>query len=638
MALIAEYLLDEATGAVAGDSQASPVDLDIEPGASGAWDSIAAGAGYDFNATGEAVSANITSSNKIWQALNSDTYTVITVFRIDSATAASSIWGIREDDFSQSPVRTRRNDSGAGAGVRWFWTQSGSWISANDIIPTGDICIMAQVFDSSNGTAAQRCRVYLDTDGADFAQLTPASFDQPSSGQTPDFSTVTNAVFGLSQVIGIPAMSGALFYCALHDDAIDATTLQALFTALRADNDATPTAGGGDQTISPTGISGAAAFQTHTLAPGAVTITPSTIAGAAAFQTHTLAPGAVTLSPSELAGTGLLGSHSLGLFLAPTGLAGNAQFQTHTLVPGAVAIVPTELAGSGLLGSHTTTVYVTAGELAGAGTFQTHALVPGAVALSPAEIEGLGLLGTHLLALYLAPVGVAGSAAFQTHALVPGAVGITPAEIEGAGELGEHDVFQGTVIAPDAIDGSGLFGSHTLVPGGVTITHSPLAGAGLLGAHVLSPGTVALEPEGVTGAAAFQTHTVAPGAALLSVPTLTGQGDIQTPALQPGEVVLFPTEMAGAGLVSAPTLSLYLALSALDGSGLFDSHTIAIGAASILPNALVGQGLFVNPAITGGAQFANARLATTETFLLRYANEETMALRYSNSESLEVQS
>ena len=237
MALIAEYLLDEGSGTTAGDNQASPVDLSIT---SGAWDSIAAGDGYDFNAAGDAVSGNVASGNKIYDTFNSDAYTVITVLRIDDATPASSLWSIREDDFSQSPVRTRKNDNASGGGVRWFWTQASSWISANSVLPTGNICIMAQVYDSANATGADRCRVYPDTDGADFARLTPSSFTEPTSGQTPDFSTVTNAVLALSQVAGIAAMSGAIFYWGLWDEALSESTLESYFTSLRADNDATP--------------------------------------------------------------------------------------------------------------------------------------------------------------------------------------------------------------------------------------------------------------------------------------------------------------------------------------------------------------------------------------------------------------
>src|SRR5688572_27819187 len=113
MALVASYLINAGSGTTIGDNQASPVNLTISTGTGSGWTSITEGSGYDFNQTATAESGNITSSNKIWTALNDASFTILTVFRNDDQASTTAIWGLREDDFSQSVNRTRLNGDAA---------------------------------------------------------------------------------------------------------------------------------------------------------------------------------------------------------------------------------------------------------------------------------------------------------------------------------------------------------------------------------------------------------------------------------------------------------------------------------------------------------------------------------------------
>lgn len=246
MPLIASWRFVEGAGTVVGDSQASPEDLTITPGTGSGWTSVTEGGGYDVNQTADVESDALPLSNKIWQAINSPAYTVVVVFRVDDATPTQGLWQALEG--STAPVRWRLNGTGAGGGeeekLRWFWTPTASWHSANGVVTPGVLTATANVFDSNHATAADRGRVWLD-EGSGASRLTPSIFTQPTLGQTADFSGVTNPQFWVGDAFGVQRLNGVAFWVGIWDEALDDATVASVLAQVLADNDTDPTTGGG---------------------------------------------------------------------------------------------------------------------------------------------------------------------------------------------------------------------------------------------------------------------------------------------------------------------------------------------------------------------------------------------------------
>lgn len=96
------------------------------------------------------------------------------------------------------------------------------------------------------------------------------------------------------------------------------------------------TAGGGDQSTSPTGIASAEAFGSPTLAPGNVNVGPTGIASGETFGAPTIAAGPVSFSVVGIASAEAFGTPSVtgSQFVNPTGIPSAEAFGTPTLVPG----------------------------------------------------------------------------------------------------------------------------------------------------------------------------------------------------------------------------------------------------------------------------------------------------------------
>jgi len=134
------------------------------------------------------------------------------------------------------------------------------------------------------------------------------------------------------------------------------------------------TAGGGSQTISPTGIASLEAFGGHTVLPGPVTLLPGAIPSAEAFGSAivsggvvvilptgiasleafgelTVTPGAVTILPDGIASGEAFGTPLLALTLLPSGIISAEAFGAVTVIPGAVIILPASIASGEAFGA-----------------------------------------------------------------------------------------------------------------------------------------------------------------------------------------------------------------------------------------------------------------------------------------------
>lgn len=115
-------------------------------------------------------------------------------------------------------------------------------------------------------------------------------------------------------------------------------------------------AGGGNQTVSPTGIASTLAIGTPTLVPGNVTVSASGISSTLAFGTPTIVPGAVTVNVSGIAPTLAFGTPTLvpgNVTVLVTGIASTAAIGTPTLAPGNVTVSVTGIASTVAIGTPT---------------------------------------------------------------------------------------------------------------------------------------------------------------------------------------------------------------------------------------------------------------------------------------------
>lgn len=122
----------------------------------------------------------------------------------------------------------------------------------------------------------------------------------------------------------------------------------------------TVTAGAGAVTVSPTGVSSAAAIGTPVVSAGTV-VSPTGVATAGATGTPTVTPGAVTITPVGVADADAVGTPTVaagGVVVSPTGVAGVGTTGT-PVVTSQVTVQPTGLASGALIGTPALTGHLT---------------------------------------------------------------------------------------------------------------------------------------------------------------------------------------------------------------------------------------------------------------------------------------
>jgi hypothetical protein len=225
--------------------------------------------------------------------------------------------------------------------------------------------------------------------------------------------------------------------------------------------------GGGDQSITATGIASTVAFGSATITPGAVSITATGLASTVAFGSATITPGAVAITAQGLPSAVAFGSATVSpgaVAIAATGLASTVAFGSATITAGAVAITATGLAST--------------------------------VAFGSATIVGEG----SVVAL-----GLASTVAFGSATITPGPVAITATGLASTVAFGSATVFSGQAILATGLPSAVAFGSPTLTPGAVAITATGLASTVAFGsATIVQPGaTQAITATGLASTVAF---------------------------------------------------------------------------------------------------------------------------------------
>lgn len=200
-------------------------------------------------------------------------------------------------------------------------------------------------------------------------------------------------------------------------------------------------AGGGAQTITPSGIASLEAFGTTVLSVGAVSIAPSSITSAEVFGDAVVSAGNTTIIAS--------------------GVASLEAFGAHTVTPGAVT--------------------VTVNGIATAEAFGAHVVSAGGSVILPSAISSLE--------------------AFGSHTLTPGAVTITCSGIATSEAFGATTVgVAGQSLLPSAIGSLEAFGSTTLSVGAVTIVCNGISSAEFFGGAAITGGAVTIYTPGATWA------------------------------------------------------------------------------------------------------------------------------------------
>jgi hypothetical protein len=362
-------------------------------------------------------------------------------------------------------------DAGAMAGHASIWTPAdGSTVAAS----AQTVSVRRTAGHGSTGRIS--VKIYVVT-GADTADPTGATGEGHSTTNniTPNAytSTVNNSRgFGCAtdwNQLGTPTSSdtedgadysGAISVVSLHkaaDTATSGSTVTMNFDAGGTGNaewnwvalEIKPGAGGGGQTISPSGIATAEAFGTATLAPGAVAVAPNGIASLEAFGAPTLTT-LTTIIANAIASAEAFGAPTLTTLttIIANAIASLEAFGSHTLAPGAVLILPAGIASAEALGSPVISAggsIVSPNGIETAETFGDQVLIPGGVNVSPNGIataeafgaptlqaiynviaqsiasgEAFGDPSVNLGLLIIAPLGIASGEAFGVVVILGG--------------------------------------------------------------------------------------------------------------------------------------------------------------------------------------------------------------------------
>lgn len=236
------YPYNEGTGTTLNDGAASPLNMAITAGGSGAWSSIAAGAGYDSNGTGY---AGVTiGDTKIDTALTgSKTLTIEMVVQFPLTSGANEwLFGLTDYGgaggvllaagiwFDEVVQIVSSGTGGIAGGVIGEWDTSGISSGAH---------VITIVVDTDGANAAARLKVY--EDGVAAGTFTSSLNDEDTTFSVP--ATTVMRVATLDS-FGSP-ITGSVYWFALANHAALEAEVLSRATALLLNNDADPAGGGG---------------------------------------------------------------------------------------------------------------------------------------------------------------------------------------------------------------------------------------------------------------------------------------------------------------------------------------------------------------------------------------------------------
>jgi len=216
MTWLALWLFDEGSGTTVADSESSPVNLTV----SGAtWATNAAGAGLSFvNDSGDQAANTAISGTKLEFGSGITQFTVEITATFDFFGGTRGLF--RMLGTGALHIQRRGTLDGNLRGVAFAITSAPS----DDVQHTVHF-----VFDTANGTAANRFRAYVDG--------TLVATTNSLNGET--LQSVTQVLMGFT---GDGSFPGQIWQAAFADHVVDATEAASRAAALASDNDADPAA------------------------------------------------------------------------------------------------------------------------------------------------------------------------------------------------------------------------------------------------------------------------------------------------------------------------------------------------------------------------------------------------------------
>lgn len=199
-------------------------------------------------------------------------------------------------------------------------------------------------------------------------------------------------------------------------------------------------------TLSPTAISSAAVFGSHTVVKMSF-ILPTAVASAAVYGSHTV----VTMkfiSPTAVGSAAAFGSHTIVKEVDSSGIPSAAEYGSQTVVKDGQTLTVTGIASAATYGSHT--------------------LSQVGQSLLPTAVGTAAVYGSHTVAdvnLQIEPGGIASAAVYGAHVVATaGTQVVSPTGIGSAVAYGSHAVGNATpqAVSPVAVASAAVYGSNTV--------------------------------------------------------------------------------------------------------------------------------------------------------------------------------
>lgn len=178
------------------------------------------------------------------------------------------------------------------------------------------------------------------------------------------------------------------------------------------------------------------------------TLSPTAVTTAVTFGSHTISTGAQTISPNGIASAVAFGSHTVVKDVTSSGIPSAAEYGSHTLTLDGQSIQVTAIGSAAVYGSHT--------------------LSQVGQSLLPTAVGTAAVYGSHTVAdvnLQIEPGGIASAAVYGAHVVATaGTQVVSPTGIGSAVAYGSHAVANATpqAVSPVAVASAAVYGSNTV--------------------------------------------------------------------------------------------------------------------------------------------------------------------------------